>query len=170
MGSFFANLRCGWIDSCPWRNILGSKGHAVSTTAFACMSGAAAENPKPTKPCLIRTSNNDSWFDLRRQLCRIAASTCRACRARSNSLSPEGRNRIRDPIRASQLARCFSLRARAPRQFVSTPLGKAGGRDDFDGLFTQWKPLRRRILPSRRMNVESRLCGCHPHFCVGHPL
>jgi hypothetical protein len=49
-GVFFANLRFGWIGSSPWRNILGSKGHAVSTTVFASMSGAAAKNPKPTKP------------------------------------------------------------------------------------------------------------------------
>ena len=74
-GVFFANLRCGWIDSSQWRNILGSKGYAVSTTPFASMSGAAAENPKPTKPWPYQKKHQRLWFDLRRKLCRIAALT-----------------------------------------------------------------------------------------------
>jgi hypothetical protein len=72
---FFANLRFRWIDSSQWRNILGSKRHAVSSTPFASMSGAAPENSKPTKPLLHRWKQQRLWFDLRRKLCRIAEST-----------------------------------------------------------------------------------------------
>jgi hypothetical protein len=126
--------------------------------------------PSQPSPCRIRRSNNDSWFDLRRQLCRIAESTCRACRARSNSLSPEGRNRIRDPIRASQLARCFSLRARAPRQFVSTPLGRPVGAM----ILTACSPNGNHSVdnPSESQDEWRKLpvWMAPPCFCVGHPL
>lgn len=83
-------------------------------------------------------------------------------------MSPEGRNRIRDPIRASQLARCFSLRARAPRQFVSTPLGRPVGAM----ILTACSPNGNHSVdnPSESQDEwRKHVWMAPPCFCVGHP-
>jgi hypothetical protein len=80
---------------------------------------------------------------------------------RSNSLSRErGQQNQRPHTRQSTGAVLFTP-GEGTAPVCATPFEKPG---DFDGLSTQWKPLRRRIFPSPRMNVENRLRGWHPHF------
>jgi hypothetical protein len=163
MGSFFANLRCGWIDSSQWLNILGSKGRAVSTTPFASMS---CRGGKPQANQALAVSEEAPTT-----LGLIYSQTLPNCRIDLTSVpgavkfleSRTSQQNQRPHTRQSTGAVLFT-----PGEGTAPVCGNSfrepGGRNDFDCLPTQWKPLRRRISPSARMNVENYLVDGTPRF------